>query len=142
MEIEELYYVYYLPHARGADKPKVGMTGGALWKRIKRNSAQGKCIDSWIILYATFSLHDALRTELEYQIRYNCVETPHVKYNIKKRGPSMTAEERRENMERVNAAANPQVTCPHCGKQGGRTGMITYHFDHCPTFTGHPRRFI
>jgi hypothetical protein len=141
MHIEELYYIYYLPNAHGINKPKVGMTGGAIWHRISRNKRDGKTTDGWIILYATFSLHDALRSELEYQIHYGCVEAKPVRYNPKRRQLPMTPEERRANMEIVNAAINPIVTCPHCGKSGGRTGMITWHFDHCATLTGHRRTF-
>ena len=141
MEIDELYYVYYLPHAHGTNKPKVGMTGWPVWKRLTGNRAEGKNTAGSVILYATFSLHDALRNELEYQIRYNCVETPHVKYNRKSRGPMMTQDERNDASRVRNKKLNPRVQCPHCGKQGGLTGMQVWHFEHCPALTGHRRVF-
>jgi hypothetical protein len=141
MDIEELYYVYYIPNARGEGKPKVGMTGQPVFRRLYSNKLEGKNTDGNIILYATFSLHDALRTELEYQIQYDCVETPRVKYNPSRRQLPMTKEEQNEASRIRNKKLNPLVTCPHCGKQGGRQNMIVWHFDHCPKLTGHRRVF-
>lgn len=31
----------------------------------------------------------------------------------------------------INIGPKPKVTCPHCGKTGGRPVMIRFHFDNC-----------
>jgi hypothetical protein len=31
----------------------------------------------------------------------------------------------------ITGVPKPKVTCPHCGKEGGRPQMIQYHFDKC-----------
>jgi hypothetical protein len=31
----------------------------------------------------------------------------------------------------ITGVPKPKVTCPHCGKIGGRPQMIQYHFDKC-----------
>jgi hypothetical protein len=31
----------------------------------------------------------------------------------------------------LNTGAQPVVTCPHCGKSGGRSNMSRYHFAKC-----------
>jgi len=36
---------------------------------------------------------------------------------------------------------NDIVTCPHCDKSGHKAGMVTNHFDNCPTKTGKSRTF-
>jgi hypothetical protein len=78
----KLYYVYYLPHALET-RGKVGMTGNRLRDRIKENKATFN-VTKWCILYATYDFHDALRKELEFQIKLDCVEAHQSSYVIEK----------------------------------------------------------
>lgn len=36
-----------------------------------------------------------------------------------------------ERLKAVTEACKEEVTCPHCGKAGARSGMKSWHFDHC-----------
>ena len=50
------------------------------------------------------------------------------------------SEERRVNISKAKMGIpnpfkgipQPKVQCPHCGKEGGLSGMKRYHFDRCP----------
>ena len=33
----------------------------------------------------------------------------------------------------ITGVPKPKLTCPHCGKTGGKPQMIQYHFDKCKT---------
>ena len=61
--------------------------------------------------------------------QYNHPETVKQKISESKKGQQgrlgiPTSDEAKEKMRK-------QVTCPHCGKTGGLTGMKTWHFDNC-----------
>lgn len=45
------------------------------------------------------------------------------------------------NFKRGRLQTNPIVTCPHCNKQGVKSGMVLHHFDNCSVLTKKERTF-
>ncbi len=37
--------------------------------------------------------------------------------------------------DKMKGIEKPKVSCPHCGKIGGRPAMIRFHFDNCKSIT-------
>lgn len=47
------------------------------------------------------------------------------------KGKKFSEEHRRNMSEGMKGKKDKKVTCPHCGKEGGVSGMTRYHFDNC-----------
>jgi hypothetical protein len=109
----KLYYVYYLPHALQS-RGKVGMTGNCLRDRIIENRKSGMDVTGWMLLYATYDFHDALRTELEWQIHLGCVETRRSAYVIKQEPQYDHPVYNRSNRKRRVCLTNVITTDQQC----------------------------
>lgn len=47
------------------------------------------------------------------------------------KGISVTEESNIKRKEKQTGVLKPVITCPHCGKEGGKPAMIRHHFDNC-----------
>lgn len=46
-------------------------------------------------------------------------------------GKSLSPATRKKQSDAMKGKSKPIVTCPHCGKEGGKPIMQRYHFDNC-----------
>ena len=80
---------------------------------------------------ASDKVKENARTQAHNRIGKSHSEESKKKISISNTGKTRSEETRLRQSRNKAGVAQRIVTCPHCGKSGGITGMMQFHFDNC-----------
>jgi len=128
------WYIYLLPHGRGFNQPKVGLTtrfSERMWENKGEglNTAGNRIID-YIL---TDNKYNAFELEYLWQRYYNCVDGLMAikgKSNLKLKGKPNLKLKGKPNLK-LKGKIHEIISCPHCNATGGKPVMNRWHMDKC-----------
>lgn len=93
------------------------------WERAKCLTC-GKVFDSYVNYARKYCSKECINHSEKYTEEAKRKMSAAAKARKSNRLGSTLSEEAKENLRRI-------VTCPHCGKSGGNSAMLRWHFDNC-----------